>query len=328
MSFVCNDDNIKSRIIDYTTGNLSNYPSIGLWDVSNVTNMDSLFANISSFNENINDWNVSNVTNMDSMFLYASNFNQPLDKWNVSNVLNMENMFSYAINFNQPLNSWDVSKVENMARMFACTNEFNQPLNDWNVSNVHDTTRMFYGAKSFDQNISSWNLDNIDAEDLKQMYNKCPIKQEYKAYIQYDTCIICLDPLDNYSGPDPNEKCINNCSDVITVCKRGHMVHRGCALNACLAEPVDIASQMGMSQYSALRPQARANKCPVCFSEPLNPSCDKLDKVNAVENKYLPRIRHGGSSLVMRKAWKKRKSHKTKSHTKKSHKKNIKTKKK
>ena len=34
------------------------------WDVSNVTNMELLFLNRDSFNDNISGWDVSNVTNM------------------------------------------------------------------------------------------------------------------------------------------------------------------------------------------------------------------------------------------------------------------------
>ena len=53
------------------------------WDVSNVTNMSSLFANAHSFNQPLNKWNVSNVRYMGGMFEYAESFNQPLNKWNV-----------------------------------------------------------------------------------------------------------------------------------------------------------------------------------------------------------------------------------------------------
>ena len=48
------------------------------WDVSNVTNMSSLFANAPSFNQPLNKWNVSNVTDMSWMFEDARSFNQPL----------------------------------------------------------------------------------------------------------------------------------------------------------------------------------------------------------------------------------------------------------
>jgi surface protein len=37
---------------------------ISSWDVSNVTNMNYMFASGSSFNQDISSWDVSNVTNM------------------------------------------------------------------------------------------------------------------------------------------------------------------------------------------------------------------------------------------------------------------------
>ena len=48
----------------------------------------------SSFNQPLNDWDVSNVTDMNSMFSDASSFNQPLNDWDVSNVTDMNWMFS------------------------------------------------------------------------------------------------------------------------------------------------------------------------------------------------------------------------------------------
>ena len=56
---------------------------------------------------------VSNVTNMNSMFSspFPLDFNQPLNDWDVSSVTNMTNMFKNASAFNQPLNDWDVSSV-------------------------------------------------------------------------------------------------------------------------------------------------------------------------------------------------------------------------
>ena len=86
------------------------YGDISHWDVSNVTDMSSLFENAgtkrtTSFNQPLNNWNVSNVTNMESMFSSARSFNQPLNNWNVSNVWRKERMFRDATSFNQPLHA-------------------------------------------------------------------------------------------------------------------------------------------------------------------------------------------------------------------------------
>ena len=99
----------------------------------------------------INNWDVSNVTDMESMFVEAISFNQPLNNWNVSNVTNMAWMFAGTSSFNQPLNKWNVSKVRGMGYMFRAARSFNQPLNKWNVSNVTNMELMFEGARFFNQ---------------------------------------------------------------------------------------------------------------------------------------------------------------------------------
>jgi surface protein len=53
-----------------------------------VTNMDSLFANFTGFNQPISSWDTSNVTNMYGMFRGATAFNQDISKWDVQNVAN------------------------------------------------------------------------------------------------------------------------------------------------------------------------------------------------------------------------------------------------
>ena len=112
------------------------------------------------FNEDISGWDVSNVTNMESMFS-GSLFNQPLNGWVVSNVENMESMFSRS-EFNQPLNGWDVSNVENMESMFS-ESKFNQDISQWNVGNVVHMTEMFFDSDfnngGYPERLENWNID-------------------------------------------------------------------------------------------------------------------------------------------------------------------------
>jgi len=164
---------------------LSTYGEINTWDTSLVTNMNLLFKDKATFNDDISNWNTSNVTNMEGMFWGATAFNQPINTqqvtvngntytaWNVSNVTNMYMVFYKATSFNQPIGSWDVSNVTNMAAMFNRIEAFNQPINTqqvtvnnntytaWDVSNVTTMYIMFYEATAFNQPIGSWDVSNV-----------------------------------------------------------------------------------------------------------------------------------------------------------------------
>jgi len=175
-SFIINDENIRDLVKNYFE-NKNKLPKqlkktkIGDWDVSQVTNMDSLFMHKTNFNENLNKWNVSNVTNMRGMFINCNIFNQPLNNWNVSNVTNMANMFANCTRFNQPLNKWNVSKVTTMSDMFPNCKSFNQPLNQWNVSNVTDMSNMFGDCESFNQPLNDWNVSKVT--NMMLMFENC-----------------------------------------------------------------------------------------------------------------------------------------------------------
>lgn len=139
----------------------SNFSGIELWNTSNVTNMEYMFAKTSYFNKDISSWDVSSVESMKSMFWRAESFNQPLELWNVSKVRNMNAMFCETLSFNQPLNKWNVSNVQDMAFLFSETAVFNQPIGDWNTSSVTTMKCMFSLAKAFNQDISNWNVSNV-----------------------------------------------------------------------------------------------------------------------------------------------------------------------
>ena len=90
-------------------------------DVSNITDMSCLFMGgvswkytdghpvLSKFDGDISGWNVSNVTDMTSMFYNCKNFNQDISTWDVSNVTDMYGMFELCESFNQDISSWDFS---------------------------------------------------------------------------------------------------------------------------------------------------------------------------------------------------------------------------
>ena len=120
------------------------------WCVTNVSNMEGVFAQIEKVDNrriDLSKWDVSNVTNMKQMFLWCDLYIQGLNKWDVSKVTNMESMFHRCTNFNQSLDSWNVSNVSNMDHMFFDCKKFrNDSLKYWNVSSKTSRKKMFDGS--------------------------------------------------------------------------------------------------------------------------------------------------------------------------------------
>jgi surface protein len=60
---------------------------------------------------NINGWDISNVTDLTSMFQNNTAFNTSLSNWNTRNVVSMRNTFSGCSAFSKDISMWDLSGV-------------------------------------------------------------------------------------------------------------------------------------------------------------------------------------------------------------------------
>jgi surface protein len=94
-----------------TCYNLTTVPNIGSWNVSEVTNMTSLFNNARKFNENISGWNTAKVVALTNTFNNAYAFNQNLGGWNVnsigSNGINLSGSGMSCDNYTATLIGWN-----------------------------------------------------------------------------------------------------------------------------------------------------------------------------------------------------------------------------
>lgn len=173
---------------------------IGNWNVSKVTNMNSMFYR-TRFNQDIGSWNVGQVTNMGSMFS-SCNFNNggvaTLNNWNVGKVTDMSSMFNQNDLINQSLNSWDVSKVTNMNSMFYHADKWNGNIASWNTMSVTDMTQMFRKALAFNQNIGGWNVSVVTG--MSQMFNSSWFNQDLSAWNVSKVTNMSLFATNNGSG--------------------------------------------------------------------------------------------------------------------------------
>ncbi len=114
-----NIEMVNDMSFAFANSGVTNILNIDQWDVSNVTNMHSMFANTNSFNANISTWDVSNVKRMNNMFHQASSFNQDLSSWNISslesvgfNDISFANSGMGCKNFSKTINAW--ANLENI----------------------------------------------------------------------------------------------------------------------------------------------------------------------------------------------------------------------
>jgi surface protein len=102
--------------VDDNATALATYGEINTWDVSLITDMNSLFEDKTTFNDDISNWDVSSVTNMGNMFHTASSFNGDISTWDVSSVTFMGGMFASAGSnnyvFNQDISHWKHPKMK------------------------------------------------------------------------------------------------------------------------------------------------------------------------------------------------------------------------
>ncbi|MDF0714680.1 BspA family leucine-rich repeat surface protein [Muricauda sp. 334s03] len=150
---------------------------IGNWDTSNVTDMGDLFYGATSFNGDISGWDTSNVTDMGYMFHGVSSFNGDISGWDTSNVTDMNRMFYGASSFNGDISGWDTSNVTTMSNMFYNAVNFNQDISTWDTSNVTNMFGMFGEAVSFNQDISTWDTSNVTAM-YKMFFNASSFDQD------------------------------------------------------------------------------------------------------------------------------------------------------
>lgn len=129
---------------------LSNWGTLGTWDVSNVTNGGEIFRDADLFNEDLSNWDFSGFTSLSSTFRGTA-FNRAVNSWDISSVTNLSGTWQDTP-FNQPVNLLDVSSVTLMVGTFRNTTAFNQSLTAWG-----DKLTLVTSMQSFLQDAAAFN---------------------------------------------------------------------------------------------------------------------------------------------------------------------------
>ena len=163
---------IVKETVETTKKPVVKKPAINLFNNKSLKSAVEKWLENSSIAEkkygHISKWDVSNVTDMDGLFSENESFNEDISKWDVSNVENMSHLFFCADSFNQDIGDWDVSKVKNMWRTFYSANSFNQDIGKWDVSSVKSFEDLFKECDKFKQDLSNWNLNKIKQKIIKE----------------------------------------------------------------------------------------------------------------------------------------------------------------
>ena len=168
VSFVTSDNNDCDVVyLDNNGVTIKAYPCANIGDVGIVNGveytvvdkpmLDEMIAN----DEDLTKACTTRITDMNSMFQNANSFNQDIGNWDVSNVTNMHSMFYGGIPFSTDIGNWDVSSVTDMSYMFFGNGELNAPIGNWDVSNVTNMQSMFENNNEINQDLSSWAVDNV-----------------------------------------------------------------------------------------------------------------------------------------------------------------------
>ena len=173
--------NQDSSYLFYGQKFLASLSGLANWNVSQVTNMRSMFSNCTGLSDlsGLAKWDVGNVTNMNSLFSGCTGLSDlsGLANWDVSSVTSMCYLFSNCTSLSNlsGLANWNVGNVTDMSGLFSrCTSLSNlSALANWNVGNVTSMGSLFYGCKGLSNlsALANWNVGNVTS--MSSLFSDC-----------------------------------------------------------------------------------------------------------------------------------------------------------
>jgi hypothetical protein len=117
-------------------------------------------------------WDISNVIEFNSCFANATDIPKAIEDWDVSNVISFFNMFSNADNISHiDFSKWDTSSAKIVSYMFhsyAPRNDYIVDVSSWNVENIIYALNMFsehtLTTSLYDALLNSWSQQNVNPD--------------------------------------------------------------------------------------------------------------------------------------------------------------------
>ena len=154
-------DSATAACSDYSTPTFVNN-----WDISLVTNLDSIFADKNFWTTDLTGWDTSSVTSM--QYTFKGGFNADVSTWDTSKVATMYEIFKQNNKFDGDL-PWDTSSVTEFYGAFTYST-YNKPLN-WDVSSAKNMAYMFKHSH-FNQDLNHWDFSSVTRLDHMFSYSK------------------------------------------------------------------------------------------------------------------------------------------------------------
>ena len=159
----------------HNCSNLTEINNIGNLNTSNVTYMNSMFANSGMTEIDISGFDTSNVTNMNAMFAGCTNLiSVDLSSINANNVTKMYNMFmNNSALESVNLENIETENVQDIDGMFAyCTYLETIDLSDLDMGATTSAANMFLGCSTL-SNIIFGKCDTREITNMQGMFANC-----------------------------------------------------------------------------------------------------------------------------------------------------------
>lgn len=153
--------------------------SLNWLDVSDLTELSTLFNEIVDITVDISGWDVRNVTKLWKTF-ENSNISFDASDWELTNCETLDGTFHGAQQISKSIETWKFVKLKSMSQCFDCieSDYFFPDLSKWNVSTVEDLSWCFSNTNSF--GILS---DSISGLNIKSATNLECCFQKTKGYM-------------------------------------------------------------------------------------------------------------------------------------------------